>query len=90
MVDPAVPPPPSTEVARKSEQRGAAYFLRALEIDTRMLGMVGALLGIWILFHFFSNERFLTPRNLWNLSVQTASVAVMATGMVLVLSLIHI
>jgi len=40
MVDPAVPPPPSTEVARKSEQRGAAYFLRALEIDTRMLGMV--------------------------------------------------
>ena len=68
MVDPAVPPPPSTEVARKSEQRGAAYFLRALEIDTRMLGMVGALLGIWILFHFFSNERFLTPRNLWNLS----------------------
>ena len=90
MVDPAVPPPPSTEVARKSEQRGAAYFLRALEIDTRMLGMVGALLGIWILFHFFSNERFLTPRNLWNLSVQTASVAVMATGMVLVIVTRHI
>jgi len=89
MVDPAVPPP-STEVARKSEQRGAAYFLRALEIDTRMLGMVGALLGIWILFHFFSNERFLTPRNLWNLSVQTASVAVMATGMVLVIVTRHI
>src|SRR5690606_29841914 len=28
---------------------------------------------------------FLTPRNLWNLSVQTASVAVMVTGMVLVI-----
>lgn len=89
MVDTAVPPP-STEVARKSEQRGVAYFLRALEIDTRMLGMVGALLAIWILFHFFSNERFLTPRNLWNLSVQTASVAIMATGMVLVIVTRHI
>ena len=28
---------------------------------------------------------FLTPRNLWNLSVQTSAVAVMATGMVLVI-----
>ena len=28
---------------------------------------------------------FLTPRNLWNLSVQTSTVAVMATGMVLVI-----
>ena len=28
---------------------------------------------------------FLTPRNLWNLSVQTSTVAIMATGMVLVI-----
>ena len=28
---------------------------------------------------------FLTPRNLWNLSVQTVAVAIMATGMVLVI-----
>ena len=28
---------------------------------------------------------FLTPRNLWNLSVQSASVAIMATGMVLII-----
>jgi D-xylose transport system permease protein len=32
-----------------------------------------------------SGGTFLTPRNLWNLSVQTASVAIMATGMVLVI-----
>lgn len=89
MTDTAIPPP-STEVARKSEQRGFSYFLRALEIDTRMLGMVGALVGIWILFHIFSDARFLTPRNLWNLSVQTASVAIMATGMVLVIVTRHI
>jgi D-xylose transport system permease protein len=60
-------------------------FFRATEIDTRMLGMVGALLIIWIGFHILTGGLFLTPRNLWNLSVQTASVAVMATGMVLVI-----
>ncbi|AXV17932.1 sugar ABC transporter permease (plasmid) [Neorhizobium sp. SOG26] len=60
-------------------------FFRATEIDTRMLGMVGALLIIWVGFHVLTGGLFLTPRNLWNLSVQTASVAVMATGMVLVI-----
>jgi len=65
-------------------------FFRATEIDTRLLGMVGALVMIWLGFHlygeFFRNGgQFLTPRNLWNLSVQTASVGIMATGMVLVI-----
>lgn len=60
-------------------------FLIATEIDTRLLGMIGALAIIWIGFNVFSGGLFLTPRNLWNLSVQTASVAVMVTGMVLVI-----
>ncbi|MDB5528472.1 MAG: sugar transporter permease [Devosia sp.] len=60
-------------------------FLAATELDTRLLGMVGALAIIWIGFHIFSGGLFLTPRNLWNLSVQTASVAVMVTGMVLII-----
>ncbi|TIY07314.1 MAG: sugar ABC transporter permease, partial [Mesorhizobium sp.] len=51
----------------------------------RMLGMVGALLVIWVGIHLLSGGLFLTPRNLWNLSVQTSSVAIMATGMVLVI-----
>jgi D-xylose transport system permease protein len=59
--------------------------LRAAEIDTRLVGMVVALAIIWISFHAMSGGTFLTPRNLWNLSVQTASVAIMATGMVLVI-----
>ncbi len=50
-----------------------------------MLGMVGALLLIWIAFHVLSGGLFLTPRNLWNLSVQSSAVAIMATGMVLVI-----
>ena len=60
-------------------------FLKATELDTRMLGMLGALAIIWIGFHILSGGLFLTPRNLWNLSVQSASVAIMSTGMVLVI-----
>jgi D-xylose transport system permease protein len=47
--------------------------------------MIGALAVVWLAFNYFSGGLFLTPRNLWNLSVQTSSVAVMATGMVLVI-----
>ena len=74
-----------TDRARASEAGAIGRFLQATELDTRMLGMVGALLLIWIGFHILSNGLFLTPRNLWNLSVQSSSVAVMATGMVLVI-----
>ncbi len=63
----------------------AARFFKATELDTRMLGMLGAMAIIWLGFHIVSGGLFLTPRNLWNLSVQSASVAVMSTGMVLVI-----
>ena len=56
-----------------------------LEIDERLLGMILCLVGIWIGFHLLSDGRFITPRNLYNLSLQTASVAIMAIGMVLII-----
>ena len=59
--------------------------LRALEVDPRLVGMLAALAAIWVGFDLLSGGAFLTPRNLWNLSVQTASIAVMACGMVLVI-----
>ena len=65
-------------------------FLGALEIDMRFLGMIGALAVIWIAFDFLADGTFLTPRNLWNLSVQSSSIAVMSTGMVLVIVMRHI
>jgi D-xylose transport system permease protein len=70
-------------------------LLRATEVDTRMLGMIGALALIWVGFHLYtviSNGEglFLTPRNLWNLTVQTSSIAIMATGMVLIIVMRHI
>ena len=60
-------------------------MLAMLELDTRLLGMVGALAVIWLVFNFLSGGNFLTARNLWNLSVQSASIAIMATGMVLII-----
>ncbi|WP_376876095.1 sugar ABC transporter permease [Albirhodobacter sp. R86504] len=87
---------PSTPSPKAGGQTPNVFsrFMRATEIDPRMLGMVAALMLIWVGFHVFSMDggagTFLTPRNLWNLSVQTASVGIMATGMVLVIITRHI
>jgi len=68
----------------------AKRLIRATEIDTRLLGMIGALILIWIGFQIVGQWRtgegvFLTPRNLWNLTVQTSAIAIMSTGMVLII-----
>jgi D-xylose transport system permease protein len=70
---------------KQSRLRPLALFLKSTELDTRALGLIAALLLIWIVFHLLSGGLFLTPRNLWNLSVQSSSVAIMAAGMVLVI-----
>jgi D-xylose transport system permease protein len=70
---------------RQNLQGPFRRFVNATELDTRLLGMIGALIFIWVVFNYFSGGLFLTPRNLWNLSVQTSSVAIMATGMVLII-----
>jgi len=79
-----------TDPARREPGRALADFLRATEIDARLVGMLVALALIWVGVDLLSGGAFLTPRNLWNLSVQTASVAVMAAGMVLVIVARHI
>lgn len=66
-------------------QNQAKSLIEKLGLDVRLLGMIGALVVIWIVFGIFTDGRFLSPRNFFNVSVQTASVAVMATGMVFVI-----
>lgn len=66
-------------------RRSVGRALRVLDVDTRLLGLVAALAIIWIAFNIGSDGTFLTARNLWNLSVQSASIAIMATGMVLII-----
>jgi len=65
-------------------------LIRRMELDVRLIGMLAALIVVWIAFDLLTGGRFITPRNLFNLSVQTASVAVMATGMVFVIVARHI
>ncbi|WP_425053665.1 sugar ABC transporter permease [Psychromarinibacter sp. S121] len=60
-------------------------LLATLEIDTRLLGMIGAFIAVCLVFNFLTDGRFLTPRNIFNLTIQTVSVALMATGMVFVI-----
>jgi len=65
-------------------------FFAALEIDSRLIGMIGAFVVICLIFNLLTDGRFMTPRNIFNLTIQTASVAIMATGMVFVIVTRHI
>ena len=47
--------------------------------------MVVVLTSIWLIFNFLTGGKFLTARNLFNLSLQVAVVGIMACGMVLVI-----
>ncbi|WP_106751575.1 sugar ABC transporter permease [Pannonibacter carbonis] len=68
----------------------ARSLVSALQLDTRLLGMIGAFVVLCIAFNIFTDGRFLTPRNIFNLTIQTVSVAIMATGMVFIIVTRHI
>ncbi len=88
-IDTTTPPPPDI-TSEAAPKRSLGESLRAAEIDARLVGMLLSLAVIWIGFHLLSGGKFLTPRNMWFLTVQTAVVAIMATGMVLVIVERHI
>ena len=75
---------------RDLPQKTRRNLLDTMEIDTRLLGMIGAFVVICIVFDVWTGGRFLTPRNVFNLTIQTVSVAIMATGMVFVIVTRHI
>ncbi|WP_421700208.1 sugar ABC transporter permease [Ancylobacter sp.] len=83
-------PAPAPRATGSTPAAAPTSFIGALEIDVRFLGMLGALAVIWVVFDFLAGGTFLTARNLWNLSVQSSSIAVMSTGMVLVIVMRHI
>ncbi|MEM7523994.1 MAG: sugar ABC transporter permease [Pseudomonadota bacterium] len=65
-------------------------LIDTLELDTRLLGMIGAFVILCLAFDLITDGRFLTPRNVFNLTIQTVSVAIMATGMVFIIVCRHI
>ena len=76
---------PGATAPGSTENRPWRSIIATSEVDTRLLGLAVALVAIWIGFNILSGGDFITSRNLWNLSVQSASIAVMATGMVLII-----
>ena len=80
-------PDQTPETSRPSPRRS---LLATLEVDTRLMGMIGAFILVALVFNVLTDGRFLTPRNIFNLTIQTASVAIMATGMVFVIVTRHI
>ena len=76
--------------AAPDEAKGRPPFslrglLAATEIDLRLFGMLVALIAILLGFGVATGGSFLKPTTMITLSVQTAVVAIMATGMVLVI-----
>src|ERR1043166_5771399 len=56
-----------------------------LGLDPRMVSMLVALVAVWTVLEVATDGLFLTPRNLYNLSIQTSVSAVISCGMVFVI-----
>lgn len=80
----------SVESTNTPQTKRKRSFFEELELDTRLLGMIGAFVLVALVFNVLTDGRFLTPRNIFNLTIQTVSVAIMATGMVFVIVTRHI
>ena len=55
------------------------------EIDLRLFGMLLALVVILVVFHALSGGTMIAPANMVTMSVQAAGIAIIATGMVLII-----
>jgi D-xylose transport system permease protein len=55
------------------------------EIDLRLFGMLVALVVILLTFNIFSDGKLIQPTNMVTMAVQAAGIAIIATGMVLVI-----
>ncbi len=60
-------------------------LVAATEIDLRLFGMLVALAVILLAFNVLSGGKFLQPVNMVTLAVQATTVAILSTGMVLVI-----
>jgi D-xylose transport system permease protein len=70
------PPPARTSI------RG---LFAQTEIDLRLFGMLVALIVILVTFHILSGGKLIQPTNMVTMSVQAAGIAIIATGMVLII-----
>ncbi|MGE5582047.1 MAG: sugar ABC transporter permease [Bacillota bacterium] len=63
----------------------STFAASLMKVNIRQFTMIFALLAIWVIFTVLTDFVFLTPRNISNLMLQTATTAILAIGMVLVI-----
>jgi D-xylose transport system permease protein len=78
----ATPVPSEVQPPARTSLRG---LLAQTEIDVRLFGMLVALALILLTFNILSGGKFFQPINMVTLAVQASGVAIIATGMVLVI-----
>jgi D-xylose transport system permease protein len=78
----ATPVPGQAEPPTRTSLRG---LVAQTEIDLRLFGMLVALGVILLTFNILSGGKFFLPTNMVTLAVQASGIAVIATGMVLVI-----
>ena len=71
--------------ARPPGRPSIRTLIAQTEIDLRLFGMLVALAAILLGFNLLSGGKFFQPTNMVTLAVQAAGVAVIATGMVLII-----
>ena len=78
----AAPVPGEAEPRARASIRG---LIAQTEIDLRLFGMLVAFIAILIAFNVISGGKFFSPNNMVTLAVQASGIAIIATGMVLVI-----
>jgi D-xylose transport system permease protein len=78
----ATPVPSEVQPPSRTSLRG---LLAQTEIDLRLFGMLLALALILLTFNILSDGKFFRPTNMVTLAVQATGVAIIATGMVMVI-----
>jgi D-xylose transport system permease protein len=78
----ATPVPGQAEPPARTSLR---ELLAQAEIDLRLFGMLIAFVVILITFNVISGGKFFSPNNMVTLAVQASGIAIIATGMVLVI-----
>jgi D-xylose transport system permease protein len=80
-----VAPVPGQTQAQPPARTSIPGLFAQTEIDLRLFGMLVALVVILVTFNFLSGGALIQPTNMITMAVQAAGIAIIATGMVLVI-----
>jgi D-xylose transport system permease protein len=80
-----VAPVPGQTQAEPPARTSIRGMFAQTEIDLRLFGMLVALVVILVTFHILSGGTLIQPTNMITMAVQAAGIAIIATGMVLVI-----